>query len=261
MKKTIWWLILIVALGAAVLYVWFAGQKPQPQVAESPAAPAEPAVRHPIEEARPAVEPLAAPSEPLPALAQSDEAIRDALARLFGRRLEKFFYLQDIIHRFVATVDNLARGELSLRLMPVKPVAGRPVTAGKGESLRLSPKNAARYEPYVRLVEAVPTGPLVAVYVRFYPLFQEQYEKLGYPGKYFNDRLVEVIDHLLAAPEVEGPVRLTQPKVLYQFADPKLEELSAGQKILTRMGSNNAAKVKAKLRKIRSALVSRAPKG
>ena len=101
----------------------------------------------------------------------------------------------------------------------------------------------------------------MAVYVHFYPLFQQEYEELGYPGKYFNDRLVQVIDHLLAAPEVQGTVLLTQPKVLYQFADPKLEELSAGQKILVRMGGENAAKVKAKLREIRSALVPNAPNG
>lgn len=260
MKNKIWWLILIVALGAAVLYVWLAGQKPQPEVLEPP-PPEEPAVRYPIEPAPPAEEPAAVPAEPLPALAESDETLREALAGLFGRKLEKYFYLQDIIHRIVATVDNLPRKELPLRLMPVKPVAGRPVTAGKGEKLRLSPRNAARYGPYVRLAEAVPTEALVAVYVRFYPLFQQQYEKLGYPGKYFNDRLVEVIDHLLAAPEVQEPVRLIQPKVLYQFADPKLEELSAGQKILVRMGGKNAAKVKAKLQEIRSAIVSQAPKG
>src|SRR5215510_400316 len=249
MKKPIWWLILIVALGgAAVLYFRPESEKPEPQV-QAPVPPAEPPIRHPIE-------PTAPPAEPLPALAESDRAIQDALAGLFGERLGEFFNLQDIIHRVVAAVDNLSRENVPLRLMPVKPVAGQQVTTGKGESLTLSPENAARYGSYVRLAEAVPIGPLVAVYVRFYPLFQQQYEDLGYPGKYFNDRLVEVIDHLLVAPEVQGPVRLMQPKVLYQFTDPKLEKLSAGQKILVRMGGENAAKVKAKLREIRSAVVS-----
>jgi hypothetical protein len=180
---------------------------------------------------------------------------------LFGHKLEEFFNLQDIVHRVVATVDNLPRENLPVRLMPVKPVAGWLVTTGKGESLALSPENAARYGPYVRLAETVPTGPLVAVYEHFYSLFQQQYEELGYPGKYFNDRLVEVIDHLLATPGVQGPVRLTQPKVLYQFADPKLEGLSAGQKILMRMGGENAAKMKAKLREIRDALAAKSPEG
>lgn len=257
MKKPILWLILVVVLGgAASLYFWLEREKPQ----VLPPAPApEPAIRHPIDAVRPADEPAEPPAKPLPALAESDGAVRDALAGLFGQRLEEFFNLQNIIRRVVVTVDNLPRENVSLRLMPVKPVAGRPVTAGKDENLTLSPKNAARYGPYLRLAEAVPTGLLVAVYVHFYPLFQQQYEELGYPGKYFNDRLVQVIDHLLAAPEVQGPVLLTQPKVLYQFADPKLEGLSAGQKTLVRMGGDNMAKVKAKLREIRDALVSKTP--
>jgi hypothetical protein len=48
--------------------------------------------------------------------------------------------------------------------------------------------------------------------------------------------------------------------VLYQFADPELEGLSAGQKIMLRMGAENAAKVKAKLREIRRELSARPPR-
>ena len=44
---------------------------------------------------------------------------------------------------------------------------------------------------------------MAVVYERLYPLFQQAYEDLGYPGKYFNDRLVEVIDHLLQTPEAQ----------------------------------------------------------
>ncbi|HJW57873.1 MAG TPA: DUF3014 domain-containing protein [Burkholderiaceae bacterium] len=75
---------------------------------------------------------------------------------------------------------------------------------------------------------------------------------MGYPDGYFNNRLVAVIDHLLAAPEIEGPLALTQPHVLYEFADLDLELRSADHKIMLRMGMDNAAKIKAKLREIRS---------
>jgi hypothetical protein len=92
---------------------------------------------------------------------------------------------------------------------------------------------------------------LVAVYVHFYPLFQQAYKDLGYPTGYFNDRLVEVIDHLLDAPDVQGPVKLIRPSVMYRFADPELEALSAGQKNMVRMGSENSARIKAKLKEIR----------
>jgi hypothetical protein len=101
---------------------------------------------------------------------------------------------------------------------------------------------------------------MVAVYARFYPLLQEQYEKLGYPGRYFNDRVVEVIDHLLTTPEVPEPLHLVQPEVLYEFADPKLETLSAGQKIFLRIGKANRDKLKSKLTELRQALVAMPPK-
>ena len=81
----------------------------------------------------------------------------------------------------------------------------------------------------------------------------------GIRRKYFNDRLIEVIDHLLATPDVKDPVALTQPNVQFEYADPKLESRSAGQKVLMRMGSANAAAVKAKLRALRARLVEQKP--
>ena len=142
-------------------------------------------------------------------------------------------------------------------MMPVKPVAGQFEILGSDEQTVISPKNAARYTPYVRIAQAVDAKKLVAVYSRFYPLFQEAYRQLGYPNGYFNDRLIQCIDDLLAAPEPDGPIKLAQPKVLYEFADPDLEARSAGQKIMIRMGLANERKIKAKLREIRSALTSK----
>jgi len=258
-NKTAWSILIAVVLaGGLGLYLWFGQARPTRQMSQptTAAKPEEPAIRHPIEEARPAEGQASEPDGPLPPLADSDKPMRNALAKLFGQNLERYFNLQDIIHRMVATIDNLPLGDAPLQLMPVKPVPGWMVTTGKGEELTLSPKNAARYRPYVQLAESVPVAPLVAVYVNFYPLFQEQYERLGYPGKYFNDRLVQVIDHLLAAPEVKDPVLLTQTSVLYQFADPSLERLSAGQKILVRMGDENATKLKVKLKAIRRTIVA-----
>jgi len=42
--------------------------------------------------------------------------------------------------------------------------------------------------------------------------------------------------------------------------DPELESRSAGQKILLRIGNDNAARIKAKLREIRTELTRRGPK-
>jgi hypothetical protein len=144
--------------------------------------------------------------------------------------------------------------------MPLKQVPGQFRVSGEGGDLTVHPENTARYATYVKVVESVDATRLVDAYVRFYPLFQKAYEDLGYPKAYFNDRVVEVIDHLLAAPEMPANARLVQPKVFYQFADPDLEKRSAGQKIMMRIGNENAGRVKAKLRDIRTQLTRRGPK-
>jgi hypothetical protein len=119
----------------------------------------------------------------------------------------------------------------------------------------LSAANFERYAALMKVVQTADPRTVATVYFRLYPLFQQAYEDLGYPGMYFNDRLVQVIDNLLDTPDVKGPIRLVQPKVFYQYADPSLENRSAGQKLLLRMGSANEAIIKDKLRQLRADIV------
>ena len=178
--------------------------------------------KYPIE-ATPAVPAETAP--PLPAVADGDAALQDAMAALFTAvPLDRVFYLQQIVPRFVATIDNLPRQTVALQKMPVKPIGGGVATTQAGGRILLRADNATRYATYIRVMEQADTAKLVQAYVHFYPLFQKAYQDLGYPNGCFNDRLVEVIDHLLAAPDVPAPIELAQPKVLYEFADPSLEQ-------------------------------------
>ena len=252
---------LAVLIGAVVAgtgyYLWERQQSaPQPPATQvAPAAPpssAAPVVQHPIEEA-------AAESKEgaLPALADSDSALHGALASALPKSWEQFFHLDGLVRRIVATVDALPRKSVPQRVLPLQSVPGHFVTAGQAEGLLIARENAARYTPYVRVAEAADTRQLVAVYVRFYPLFQQAYVELGYPNGYFNDRLIGTIDDMLAAPDAPDGVPLTQPKVLYEYADPELEALSAGQKIMLRMGAENEAHAKAKLRDLRRALTAK----
>jgi hypothetical protein len=244
--------LLVAAAIAAGVYL----ARPQtpiqaPPAASAPtAAPVEPVIEHPIEQAR--VEPDAVPVEPLPELMDSDPVAMAALGGIAG--LPDILLPEHVIERIVATVDNLPRKRLAPRVLPSKPAEGTLATSPPPR-VTLAPENYARYDRYVRAFTAADTETLVAGYVRLYPLFQKAYRELGYPDAYFNDRLVEVIDHLLAAPEIAEPVELVRPRAFWEFADPGLESLSAGHKVLIRIGPGHAARVKARLRELRAALV------
>jgi len=257
LAKAVIAVVVIAVIGAAGLWYWNASHAPAlppPPAASAPSPPAPAAPTGPVHP----IEPPAA--QTLPALNDSDGVLGAALAALDRDAVAHFLNLQDFVRRVVATIDNLPRESYAARLNPVKPMAGLPATRGDGATLELASQNAARYTPFIRAMDAVDTQKLVAVYRRFYPLFQQAYVELGYPQGYFNDRLVEVIDHLLDAPEPAGPVKLTVPHVLYEYADPELQSLSSGRKVLVRMGLENERRVKAKLRAIRAAVTSQPPK-
>ena len=243
-----------VIVGGLAAYLYWPEPEPEPVQVQAPPPPPPPPPT-PEPEAPQVVEaPPAAPA--LPALSDSDKLVLDALAGLVGNKsLMKVFHTERIIQNFVATIDNLPGRRAPMRVMPVERASGEFITAGPEDDLVISPMNADRYTPYVKIAAAVDAKKLVGLYVRLYPLFQQAYEKLGYPKKYFNDRLIVVLDNLLAAPDIKEPVRLVQPNVFYLYADPDLEKRSIGQRILMRTGSKNETKIKAKLREIKKELL------
>lgn len=218
---------------------------------------AEPAVQHPL----PAGQEDSAPKGPLPALAESDAALSDALASIVGAAAVKdYLRPESIVRRLVVTIDNLPRTKVAVEKRPTTALTGAFVADGDELHASLNPQNFARYQPMVAVVGKLDMHKLAAVYIRFYPLFQRAYQDLGYPNGYFNDRLVQVIDNLLATPQPVGPIELVRPNVMYVFADKSLESLPAGQKLLIRMGPDNAAAIKTKLTELRAAVVAAAPK-
>jgi hypothetical protein len=244
----------LLAFGIWYKFLSGTGAPEQPPAAARPVAapmPAEPSISHPLPGAT-------GGTEALPALNDSDPLVQDSLVTVLGRApVDAFLVPQNIVRHIVVTVDNLPRRKLAVDLRPVKPTAGQTVVSTQGDLMLLSAANFERYALFVRAVQAVDVKGLASVYQRLYPLFQQAYEDLGYPGKYFNDRLVEVIDHLLQTPEVAAPIPLEQPRVFYTFADPALEVRSAGQKLLIRMGPANARAIKVKLRELRAEIVNK----
>jgi hypothetical protein len=251
--------IAVVIAAAAGGYYWYgrtAVSAKAPQVAEPiapapAAAPEEARIEHPL--------PAEVSSTALPDLNDSDKAIGDALGQAVGADAAASFLVRDsIIRHIVVTIDNLPRQKLPVDKRPIVPVPGTFAAVGDELHATLDSRNFRRYAPMIDVLRKLDMQRIAEVYFRFYPLLQKSYEDLGYPYGYFNDRLVQVIDDLLKTPQIAGPIELTRPNVLYVFADQSLESRSAGQKLLLRMGPDNAAVVKAKLAELRT-IVTAAP--
>lgn len=254
-----------IVIGVIVAIIYWQFYLPEEQQAQVVIAPPleqpqeTPAIQHPVtatpEELK-RTEPLIEAEKPLPQLKQSDASMAEILAKLFNdQKLDRFFVLDHFIERFVVMVDNLPRPQLPATHRPLKKTPGNFLAEGQREQLTIAPANYKRYTPLIKTLAALDSAQIVAVYKRLYPLFQQAYRELGYPKAYFNDRLVEVIDHLLVTPQSTGPIYLTQPKALYLYADPDLEALSAGRKILLRCGPENAARIKTLLHEYRKLIV------
>jgi hypothetical protein len=261
--------VLLAMTGAVVagLTLWRMGLMPHAQAplvftpapslqAEPPAPPSEPRVEYPLDPV--------APAGPL-----TGQALRRALADLLGGDgALSFLQLDEFPRRLVATVDNLARPHAPTQVWPVDPTPDRFTVEDVGDAPVIAPDNANRYTPFVLVAEAVDARRAVDLYLRLYPSLQRAYEQLGFPDRYFNDRVMAVIDVLLSTPETEvplklrltevkGPIASLRPWVRYEFADPALESLTSGQKILLRVGPVNERRLKEKLAQIRTELARR----
>ncbi|MEO1245398.1 MAG: DUF3014 domain-containing protein [Pseudomonadota bacterium] len=271
MENNDWrWIFLGLLLLTAAGGIWLFRDALFP--AAAPVAAPPPAGQTRAEPAGPALEPVypVAPIEkrtaggklvPLPPLDESDAYFELALLELFGPELKEQLVSELLIERTVGTLDNLGRERVPERMRPVGRLGdGFEVDGTGGDAgYMISERNYVRYDDAVRMLERASAEELTDTYRRFYPLLQEAYTLLGYPERHFNDRLVAVIDTLLATPEPAGPVELVRDHVLYEYRDPELAALTAGQKLLIRMGNDNARRVKAVLRAWREQITELEP--
>ncbi|HEX5354416.1 MAG TPA: DUF3014 domain-containing protein [Rhodanobacteraceae bacterium] len=223
------------------------------------ASTAPPPIQHPISEAQ--TRPAPAATAPLPPLGNSDKAVASALAAIPGAQgLEHLLLARGLVPHIVATVDALPRHEIGSSILPLRTPGGEfTVDQSDGQPV-LGAKNYARYDAYMKMVQAVDARTLVTWYVHWYPLFQQAYRQLGYPHAYFNDRLLATINNMLAAPNARPPVPLVKTdNGHYLFSDPTWESLSVGQKLMIRIGPDHERALKAKLRVIRALLLGKAP--
>lgn len=267
-----WWALSVLLLALAAGWWWSKRGTPSPEPQVGPAPVAQPAPASAVAALPVPNEPASAVPLPEPKVADvplDENGVAGALSALLGAQGARLLITDDFVHRFVVTVDNLGREHAPPRLWPLQPTPGRFHVIQRDGRTYADPDNAARYTPLVLLAEQIDPTAAVALYGRLLPLLQPAYEELGYPGQRFHTRLVAVIDQLLASPEapelipltlveVKGEVPSERPWLRYEFADPKLEAASAGQKIMLRVGAVNQRRLKAQLRALRAELVRQA---
>ena len=260
-------LVAVLALGGIGYALWQAYPRTaavpespttaRPADAPPPAAPVAPVEQFPIEQVQ-VPETIA---EPLPALGDSDAAFLDAMSTALGGPVSQWLVQEFVIPKLVATIDNVPNTKMMRVVYAARPIDGSLAVAEADGRLWLDAASGARYETAVALFERVDLRQAVGVYVRFYPLFQQAYRDIAEPGASFNDRVVAVVDHLLATPEMEGPIELQRASGSGRllFADPRREGASVGHKAMWRLGPDHAARVKARLRELRAILVGQTP--
>ena len=261
-----YWIVVLAVIIAAVAGVMFFSQPDEVPEERSVTLPTPaPVVPEPAPAPAPEPETVVVPAEPepepepvaieLPGLDQSDDFVREQAGVLSSDgSISWLLATEELIRKFTVMVENVAEGG-----MPRDPVAFLApretfsVVKRDGRTF-LNPEGYTRFDRVTEVVTAVDASQAVAFLRLIRALMNDAYAELGVRDTDPDARVVAAIDVLLATPEVSGPIELTQPSVMYEFADPELEALLPAQKQLLRMGPANGARLRAKLAEIRALL-------
>lgn len=249
----LWGVIAVALIIAAALAAFFV-MRPSGGPGAAASDPAiQPAQNDALQSRRP-LGPAVEPRE-LPPLDLTDALVRELLAGLSSRpELAAWLATDGLIRNFVASVDAVANGgtpAAQLRsLAPARPFA----VSSKGGTAVIDPRSYERYDGIAATVDALDADGLARAYATLRPRLQEAYRELGYPAGNIDVAVERAIGRLLDTPLLERQVEVQRAAVLYQFADPRIERLSAAQKQLLRMGPRNQRIIQDKLRAVGAAL-------
>lgn len=229
--------------------------RPEPEAFE-PAPQPEP-VELPPEQAP---EPVMATPEPEP-VDTSDAAVKTALSDVSASQgdVNRLLIDDGILNRFVVSVANIADEKIAPNHRIVTPPEQSFRVYRQAGKQWIDAASYKRYTPYVDVLEGVDSTALVKLFDRYKDEIQQKYSEIGDPDTPFKSVLVDAIDELLDTPEVPVPVEVFTDSVMYQYADPRLENLSAPQKQLLRTGPDNMRRIKAKLRELKELLNANGP--
>jgi hypothetical protein len=189
----------------------------------------------------------------LPALPETDPVVRQLVSQLSAHpKIAAWLATDQLIRSFAVIVVNIGDGRSpSQQLGAVRPT-GAFIAAESGTSARIDPRSYRRYDEYADAMGALDAQGIARLYATLKPRLQDAYRELGYPDGNFDRAMEKALRELLATPVPEGDVALVSRSVTWEFADPKLQSLTAAQRQFIRMGPRNMRIVQAKLREFAS---------
>ena len=199
-----------------------------------------------------APEPLGAIADPVdvPPLDMSDEVVRELVAGLSTHpRIAAWLATDGLIRNFTVAVENIANDQSPAGHLQVLRPAGPFRQQERGERLFIDPASYERYTGIADAVASVDPAGAARLYTILKPRIEEAYRDLGHPEP-FDRALERAIVSLLRVPDVEGDVELEPQGAVYQFANPRFEQLTPPQKQLLRMGPRNVRTIQQRLREI-----------
>lgn len=193
--------------------------------------------------------------DPVLALMDSDPVVRTAIDELnAGQIAEQFIAADFVVERAVAVLDNLQRGQVPYKLLPIARPSQKFQVVETDQGLIAAPANTSRYDGLAKWVDAIDSSALAALVVRFKPVAQEAYALLGYPAEDLDAAIQLAISQIATTPAPYPEAILMVKEAVYVYADESLEALPALQKQIMRMGDENVAVLRNKALAIQAAL-------
>lgn len=240
-----------VAVAALGLGIWWWQASQTPTVPAQVAIPTPPAAE-PVEDGEvPATPGVQLPV--LPPLEASDGYVREAVIAL-SPQMSEWLKQDDLVRRFAVVIDNARRGDYPRsQLATLAPSTKFPVQQ-MGDRFLVDPDGYHRFDGFVDVAISADPERAANLLRALSPLLVEALKELGVNESDPAAAVRAGIDQALATPDLEGDVELVQPKVYYEYADPRLESLRPLQKQLLRMGPRNLTRFKSYLGQIKAYL-------
>ena len=193
----------------------------------------------------------------LPALNESDSFLRDSLTKISSdSSFIRWITKDDLFRRAASYFDGLSRGVILNKIFPLNTPEGEFTVHKTGNELLLNAGNYERYNKTISVILGLNMELIAEIFHTTRPLLEAAFAEMGYSSRQMDGIILQSIEQILSTPIIARPIALSQESVLYQFADPDLENLSPIQKQLLRTGPENTQKLQQQALELRDALLN-----